>query len=78
MKIGNPNLTNTQQKILGLLMSDYALTTGEIVIAVYPQTRRFSMKCETFRRHLRRLERLGKVRCVRTMPDVVQSLWARG
>jgi len=77
MKLGNPNLTNTQRKIVEMLLPGHAISSGEIVIAFYPQTRRFSLKCGTFLRHLRRLERLGLVRRVCTNSDPVQSLWMK-
>lgn len=77
MKLGSANLTNTQREILEMLLSGHAISTGEIVIAFYPQTRRFQNKCQTFQRHMRRLERLGKVKCVSATYEPAQSLWTK-
>lgn len=78
MKLGIPNLTNTEKSILSTLRRGGVITTGQIVMALYPQTRQFDVKCRTFQRRLRRLERIGKVRCVNAIvvPDN-QTLWMK-
>lgn len=78
MKLGTPTLTNAEKSILSMLRRGGIITTGQLVLALYPQTRQFDVKCRTFQRRFRRLERIGKVRCINAavVPDN-QTLWVK-